>query len=80
MATLTDLQAAVAAVKANNDKIGTDVTAVLAALKTLQGQPGGINPADLDPIVATLQGIAAASGATDAALEAAVPPAPVTSA
>ena len=62
MATLADLQTAVA-------KIGADITAAIADIKALStAQPSGINPADLDPIVAALT-------ASSASLEAVLPPA-----
>ena len=62
MATLNDLQTAVA-------KIGSDITAAIADIKALStAQPSGINPADLDPIVAALT-------ASSTALEAVLPPA-----
>ena len=60
MATLADLQAAVA-------KIGADVTAAIADIKALQAAPAGINPADLDPIVAALT-------TASTSLEAVLPP------
>ena len=62
LASLSDLQTAVA-------KIGSDITAAIADIKALStAQPGGINPADLDPIVAALT-------ASSASLEAVLPPA-----
>jgi hypothetical protein len=54
MATLADLQAAVA-------QIGTDVTSAIADIAALQAAgAGGIQPSDLDPIVAALKSSATA--------------------
>ena len=61
MASLSDLQTAVA-------KIGSDITAAIADIKALStAQPGGINPADLDPIVAASTGFLGVSGSGPAA-------------
>ena len=62
MATLVDLQTAVA-------KVGADINSAIADIKALAAQPAGINPTDLDPVVAALT-------ASSAALEAVLPPAP----
>jgi chromosome segregation ATPase len=74
MATAAQLQAAADAIKAEIAKVGTDVAAVIAALTALQGQSGGIQPTDLDPVLSALNDINTSLGSTDAALVAALPP------
>jgi hypothetical protein len=73
MATLAQLNAAVTAVSDAISKIGTDVTAAIADIAALQAA-GGIQPTDLDPVVAALTTAASSLGAASASLEAVLPP------
>jgi hypothetical protein len=78
MATLADLQTAVGSVAADVTTLGTDAAEILVELKALRdgAGTGGISPADLDPIIASLTAVHDSAKATAATLEAAAVPAP----
>lgn len=61
MATLADLQAVAG-------RISDDLTKLAADVAALQTKVGGINPADLDPIVAKLSDAASAMEALDSSV------------
>jgi hypothetical protein len=69
MATLADLQAVAG-------RIATDLTKLAADVAVLQTKVGGIVPADLDPVLASLKAAADAMEALDASV-APPPPSPV---
>lgn len=73
MATLPEVQAAVAGVSDAVAKLGADVTTAIADIQALQGQPGGISPADLDPVVASLNAIQTSLSSAATGLEAVLP-------
>jgi hypothetical protein len=73
MASIAEVQAALGTATTAVTGIGTDVSqiktdsdAILAKLVALQTAGGGINPTDLDPIVAALQALSSNAGAIDA--------------
>jgi uncharacterized protein YoxC len=68
MATVAELTAAV-------KTVSDDITKLAADVAKIQGQPGGISPTDLDPVLTALQGAATALETLDSSL---APPAPPT--